>query len=216
MAVDAEDRVAPTMRILQCGDSGLLLEFPDLTAARRMHAALERTPPAGTIDLIPAAVTVLIRFDPAVTNRAQLERVLRATSADADVATSEKLVHVPVRYDGADLDDVAAHTGLSPRQVIEAHTGSDWTVAFGGFAPGWAYLVDGDPRLAVPRRGESRTRVPAGAVGLAGGFSGIYPRASPGGWQLIGHTEADIWDIEREPPALLLPGSRVRFHEVRP
>lgn len=214
VAVGADGGVAPEMRILQCGDAGLLLEFPDLAAARRMYSALERTPPAGTTDLVPAAVTLLVRFDPAVADAAQVERVLRSTSADAEVTASGELVHIQVRYDGADLEDVAKHTGLSTRQVIEAHTGRDWTVAFGGFAPGFAYLADGDPRLAVPRRLESRTRVRPGAVGLAGGFSGIYPRTSPGGWQLIGHTEAELWDIEREPPALLLPGWRVRFHEV--
>lgn len=202
------------MRILRCGDSGLLLEFPDLAAARRMYAALERTPPPGTTDLVPAAVTLLVRFDPAVADPARIERALRSTSPDADVSDPGELVHISVRYDGADLGDVAAHTGLSPRQVIEAHTGRDWTVAFAGFAPGFAYLADGDPRLAVPRRPESRTRVPVGAVGLAGGFSAVYPRGSPGGWQLIGRTDADMWDIEREPPALLLPGARVRFHEV--
>lgn len=214
VAVDVNGGVTPDMRILQCGDAGLLLEFPDLAAARRMYAAIERTPPAGTTDLVPAAVTLLVRFDPAVADPAQIERVLRSTSAEAEVTGSGELVNIPVCYDGADLEDVAAHTGLSPRQVIEAHTGRDWTVAFGGFAPGFAYLVDGDPSLAVPRRPESRTRVPKGAVGLAGGFSGVYPRTSPGGWQLIGHTEADMWDIDREPPALLLPGSRMRFHEA--
>lgn len=214
VAVDADSGATPDMRILQCGDSGLLLEFPDLRSTRRMYAALMQTPPAGTTDLVPAAVTLLVRFDPAVTEPAQIERVLRSTSADADVTDPRELVHIPVCYDGADLEDVAAHTGLRPREVIEAHTGRDWTVAFVGFAPGFAYLVDGDARLAVPRRPESRTRVPSGAVGLAGGFSGVYPRSSPGGWQLIGHTEANMWDVEREPPALLLPGSRVRFHEV--
>ena len=101
-----------------------------------------------------------------------------------------------------DLDDVAARTGLTPAQVIEAHTGTPWRVAFGGFAPGFAYLVGGDPRLEVSRRAEPRTRVPAGAVGLAGEFSGIYPRESPGGWQLIGTTDVVLWDADREPPAL--------------
>lgn len=214
VAVDAEDGAVAEMRILRCGDSGLLLEFADLMAVRQMYAALRRTPPTGTTDLVPAAVTLLVRFDPAVADRAQIERVLRSTSADAEVTAPGELVHIPVRYDGADLEDVAAHTGLSPREVIEAHTGRDWTAAFAGFAPGFTYLVGGDPRLAVPRRPESRTRVPPGAVGLAGGFSAVYPRGSPGGWQLIGHTEADMWDIEREPPALLLPGSRVHFLEV--
>jgi KipI family sensor histidine kinase inhibitor len=95
--------------------------------------------------------------------------------------------------------------------IVDAHTATPWRVGFGGFAPGFAYLVDGDPRLRVPRRDEPRTRVPAGAVALAGEFSGVYPRASPGGWQLIGRTEAVLWDIERPRPALLAPGMRVRF-----
>ena len=214
MSIDTGAGPQPAVRIPRCGDSGLLLELPDLAAVRRVYATLERTPPAGTTDLVPAAVTLLIRFDPAKADSAQLERLLQSTTADAEITASGDLVHIPVRYDGADLEDAAAHTGLTAREVIEAHTGRDWTVAFGGFAPGFAYLTGGDPRLAVPRRLESRTRVPDGAVGLAGGFSGIYPRTSPGGWQLIGRTDATVWDINREPPALLMPGTRVRFAEV--
>ena len=116
-------------------------------------------------------------------------------------------------YDGPDLADVAELTGLSEREVVEAHTGSTWRVAFGGFAPGFGYLVGGDPRLEVPRRESSRTKVPAGAVGLAGTFSGVYPRESPGGWQLIGTTKEPMWDLDRDPPALLAPGAVVTFVE---
>ncbi|HET6861194.1 MAG TPA: carboxyltransferase domain-containing protein, partial [Streptomyces sp.] len=130
--------------------------------------------------------------------------------ADVSAATGE-VVEIVVHYDGEDLHEVARHTGLSPDEVVAAHTGSTWTAAFGGFAPGFAYLAGGDPRLEVPRRGEPRTRVPSGAVGLAGSFSGIYPRSSPGGWQIIGHTDVVVWDLERDPPALLRPGVRVRF-----
>ena len=121
---------------------------------------------------------------------------------------------MPVVYDGADLRDVAELTGLTEREVVRYHTGAEWTVAFGGFAPGFGYLTGGPPELTVPRRAESRTKVPRGAVGLAGQFSGIYPRESPGGWQLIGRTELEIWCVDREPPALLRPGVRVRFQEV--
>jgi KipI family sensor histidine kinase inhibitor len=124
-------------------------------------------------------------------------------------------VEIPVTYDGPDLDDVAVLTGLTRDGVVAAHTGTDWRVGFGGFAPGFAYLVGGDPRLRVPRRSEPRTRVPAGAVGLAGEFSGIYPRESPGGWQLLGTTDVVLWDADREPPALLVPGTIVRFVEAR-
>jgi KipI family sensor histidine kinase inhibitor len=116
-----------------------------------------------------------------------------------------------VVYDGPDLADVASHTGLSEEAIVSAHTGTPWTVAFGGFAPGFAYLVGGDERLAVPRRDSPRTSVPAGSVGLAGEYSGVYPRSSPGGWQLIGRTDTVMFDVDRDPPALLAPGSLVRF-----
>jgi KipI family sensor histidine kinase inhibitor len=102
-------------------------------------------------------------------------------------------------------------TGLDENAVVTAHTATPWTVGFGGFAPGFAYLTGGDPRLHVPRRVTPRAKVPAGSVGLAGDFSGVYPRSSPGGWQLIGHTEVELFDVERNPPALLQPGMRVRF-----
>ena len=117
-------------------------------------------------------------------------------------------------YDGPDLAEVARLTGLGEDEVVAAHAGTPWRVAFGGFAPGFAYLVGGDPRLQVPRRDEPRTRVPAGAVGLAGEFSGVYPRESPGGWQLIGRTDAVMWDLDRDPPALLAAGLTVRFTQA--
>uniref|UniRef100_UPI00293EDCBB 5-oxoprolinase subunit B family protein n=1 Tax=Clavibacter sp. MX14-G9D TaxID=3064656 RepID=UPI00293EDCBB len=122
-------------------------------------------------------------------------------------------VEIDVVYDGEDLADVAALLGVDAREVVARHTSGIWTVAFGGFAPGFGYLA-GVPGLEVPRRSSPRPRVPAGAVALAGEFSGIYPRVSPGGWQLIGTTRAVLWDPEREPAALLVPGSAVRFREV--
>lgn len=118
------------------------------------------------------------------------------------------------RLRGTDLTEVAALTGLTAGEVVEAHTGTPWRVGFGGFAPGFAYLVGGDPRLQVPRRAEPRVRVPAGSVALAGEFSGVYPRESPGGWQLIGRTGAALWDVDRPQPALLVPGMWVRFRAV--
>jgi KipI family sensor histidine kinase inhibitor len=129
------------------------------------------------------------------------------------VPVSNNVIEIPVDYNGPDLSDVAALTGLSVDEVIAAHTGTDWRVAFGGFAPGFAYLSWGDRRLAVPRRKEPRTSVPSGAVALAGEFSAIYPRSSPGGWQLIGRTDVEVFDIDRDPPALLQPGVVVRFIE---
>jgi KipI family sensor histidine kinase inhibitor len=120
-------------------------------------------------------------------------------------------VEIAVTYDGADLAEVARLTGLDEDGVVAAHTGTPWRIAFGGFAPGFMYLTGGDPRLQVPRRDEPRTTVPAGAVGLAGEYSGVYPRPSPGGWQLIGRTDTVLWDAERDPPALLTPGGIVTF-----
>jgi biotin-dependent carboxylase-like uncharacterized protein len=134
-------------------------------------------------------------------------------SGPAEVGDGE-VVEVPVHYDGDDLEEVAALTGLTPAEVVAAHTGRPWQVGFVGFAPGFAYLVDGDPRLRVPRRSSPRPRVPAGAVGLADEYSGVYPRSSPGGWQLLGHTDVALWDLDRDPPALLRPGLRVRFTDA--
>ncbi|NIJ13997.1 KipI family sensor histidine kinase inhibitor [Saccharomonospora amisosensis] len=202
------------MRVLPCADSGLLVELDDLDEVRRLHAALREAPPPGVLDLVPAARTLLLRLDPLRADVAEIEQVVRRVRpAETTSHDSESLV-IPVSYDGEDLDEVARLTGLTPRQVIAEHTGVEWTVAFGGFAPGFGYLTCDSNRLEVPRRTESRTRVPSGAVALAGAFSGVYPRESPGGWQLIGRTELEMWRVDRDPPALLRPGVRVRFQEV--
>jgi KipI family sensor histidine kinase inhibitor len=120
-----------------------------------------------------------------------------------------------VVYGGEDLDDVAELAGLSREEVVAAHAGGDYVVAFCGFAPGFGYLTGLDERLHVPRRDSPRKRVPAGAVAVADTFTAVYPRPSPGGWQLIGHTGETLWDTDRDPPALLVPGTRVRFTETR-
>jgi KipI family sensor histidine kinase inhibitor len=120
-------------------------------------------------------------------------------------------VEIPVMYDGPDFDEVLARTGLTREALVELHTGTTLTAAFCGFAPGFAYLAGLPARLHVPRRATPRTQVAAGAVGLAGEFTGVYPRASPGGWQIIGHALLPVWDPRREPPNLLAPGTRVRF-----
>jgi len=138
----------------------------------------------------------------------------KTVAAETGSNTQHDIIEVPVHYDGDDLEEVAALTGLAPAEVVAAHTGRPWQVGFVGFAPGFAYLVDGDPRLRVPRRTSPRSRVPAGAVGLADEYSGVYPRPSPGGWQLLGHTDVALWDLDRDPPALLRPGLRVRFTDA--
>jgi KipI family sensor histidine kinase inhibitor len=136
---------------------------------------------------------------------------MRVTAAAEAAADRGADVVIDVVYDGPDLAEVAAHTELSTAEVINAHTSTVWRVGFSGFAPGFAYLVDGDARLRVPRRSEPRTSVPAGSVALAGEFSAIYPRQSPGGWQLIGRTDTVLWDLERPNPALLTQGMCVQF-----
>jgi len=207
------------MRVLRCGETGLLVELDGLDRVLDLYAALRADPPSGVLDLVPAACTLLLRVDPARLDPADAERWVRAAEPSGNDRGGERFpdaprVRIPVVYDGADLDDVARHTGLRRGEVVAAHTVAEWTVAFCGFAPGFGYLVGGDPRLHVPRRVESRTRVPAGSVGLAGEFSGVYPRSSPGGWQLIGRTDTTVWDTDRDPPALLRPGTRVRFEVV--
>ena len=205
-------------RLLPCGEFAVLVELADLDAVLSLQAALaEASDQPGwesVVDVVPAAVTVLVGVDdpaalPGVRERlATLLRTLRVTPAGE---LGGDPIEVEVVYDGDDLAEVGRLVGLSADEVVDAHTGTHWTVAFGGFAPGFSYLVGGDPRLEVPRRAEPRTTVPAGAVGLAGRFSGIYPRPSPGGWQLIGRTDAVLFDVNRDPPALLQPGRRVRF-----
>lgn len=202
------------MRTLPCGDSGLLVELADLHEVLSLYSALEERVPSGVVDMVPAARTLMLTIDPQRGDVDAVAREVRGTTLrSADLASGGE-VEVHVVYDGEDLAEVARLTGLGERGVVEAHTGQEWTVAFCGFAPGFGYMVGDDDRLHVPRRTSPRTRVPPGAVGLAGEFAGVYPRESPGGWQLIGHTSTRIWDLDRDPPALLVPGARVRFVEA--
>ena len=202
------------MRVLKCADTGVLVEVADLAQVIALGAALEARPLPGVTDVVPAARTVLLRLEPGTDPAGVAAAVTELPlTAEAGQAAGET-VTIPVHYDGEDLDDIAALTGLSPSGVVRAHTSATWTVAFCGFAPGFGYMVCDDPRLHVPRRGEARTRVPKGSVALAGEFTGVYPRSSPGGWQLLGRTDAVTWDLERDPPGLLRPGVRVRFEEV--
>jgi KipI family sensor histidine kinase inhibitor len=208
------------MRLLPCGNAALLAELDDLSDVLALRAAIDGERDGGglaeVLDVVPAARTVLVRCRPA---EGVLSRVAeRLTELDVTHHTRDEGPHVEIEvyYDGPDLADVAGLTGLSEDEVVRLHTDAGWTVAFTGFLPGFGYLVGGDERLTVPRRDESRTKVPAGSVGLAGEFTGAYPRESPGGWQLIGRTEARLWDPDREQPALLAPGTRVTFVRAEP
>ncbi|WP_145759727.1 5-oxoprolinase subunit B/C family protein [Variovorax atrisoli] len=202
------------MRFLPVNLNAVLVELEDLPQTLALLASLRAEPIAGIEELVPAARTLLITFRPAAIAADELARQVGARSLDASEARSERRIEIPVRYDGEDLAEVAGLLGITPDEVVRRHTGSDYTVAFTGFAPGFAYLSGGDPSLNVPRRKVPRTRIPAGAVGLAGSFSGVYPQASPGGWQILGITDAPMWDLSRETPALLQPGDAVRFVDV--
>jgi KipI family sensor histidine kinase inhibitor len=195
------------------GDRALLIECSSTTEVLDLAETLRALRLPGVIDIVPGARTVLLGLaDPGYqrTSRAQLAAIAPPRPAECSETAAADVV-IEVVYDGADLNEVADRLDMTAVEVVEAHTATPWRVGFGGFAPGFAYLVGGDTRLNVPRRPEPRTRVPAGSVGLAGEFSGIYPRESPGGWQLIGRTEAVLWDIERVQPALLKPGMWVQF-----
>jgi KipI family sensor histidine kinase inhibitor len=203
------------MEVRRCGDLAVLVELEDLDAVLALYATLDEEPVPGVVDMVPAARALVLHLDPTVTDVQRVADAVRRRELQRGHRQRTDTVEVPVVYDGEDLADVAGQTGLSVAEVVAAHTGQEWTVAFGGFAPGFGYLVGEDDRLHVARRDDPRTKVPAGAVALAGEFSGVYPRESPGGWQLIGHTELATWDITRDPPALLTPGARVRFVERR-
>ena len=201
-------------RVRAVGERAFLVECAGLTEVLGLQAALAAEPPPGLVESLPAARTLLVT---ATDRRARdrLTALLRELPAGSTRATGGDVVTIDTVYDGEDLAAVASLTGLSEEGVIAAHTGQLWTAAFGGFAPGFAYLVGEDGALEVPRHATPRTTVPQGAVALAGRFSAVYPRPSPGGWQLIGRTAAPMWDLDRDPPALLRPGHRVRFRAMR-
>jgi KipI family sensor histidine kinase inhibitor len=199
------------------GRRGLLVEVDSSRTAESLYAEIRRHQRLGTFpevaDIVPAARTVLLDGAP---DPAALARWLAAWQPGPQRPLEDQpVVVIPTRYDGPDLGVVADQCAISERDVVAAHTTTTLRVAFCGFMPGFAYLAGLPPTLAVSRRRTPRVEVPAGAVGLAGEFSGVYPRPSPGGWQIIGHTDVRLWDTSCRPPALLGPGTRVQFSEVR-
>ncbi len=197
-----------TPAVRPAGDRGALIELPDSATALRLARALAgRT---DLVDVVPGHRTVLVTW--AGEQRPHdLEQLAASALASGTVPDSAKSVEIPVVYDGTDLDDVSRLVGVSPEEVVERHVAAEYVVAFIGFAPGFAYLVGGDERLEVPRLPRPRERVPSGSVAIAGPYSGVYPRESPGGWRLIGRTSLALFDPERAVPALLTSGDRVRF-----
>ena len=200
------------IRVRRCGDRALLLDVDDVHGTVR---ALRATPLPGVLDVVPGAETVLVTHAPGADVSA-LARALVALEPLPAGPTTSPAVRIAVVYDGADLHDVATLTGLTVAQVVARHSAPEYEVAFCGFAPGFAYLRGIDSALVVPRLATPRTRVPAGAVAVADTWSAVYPRESPGGWRLLGRTDAVLWDLGRPEPALLAPGTRVRFAAVTP
>ncbi|WP_238348648.1 5-oxoprolinase subunit B family protein [Ornithinimicrobium pratense] len=197
------------MRILPSGSRGLLLELDTLEDVLRQYAALLDAD-LPVLDLVPAGRTILVVAD-RETNLEDLRSQLRQVPPAEHGQQEGSTVEVPVRYDGEDLAEAAELLGCSPEELVQRHQEEDWTVAFCGFAPGFGYLAGSKFAWDTPRRSSPRTKVPAGAVAIAGEFTGVYPRESPGGWQLIGTAVVDVFDIDRDPPALLVPGTAVRF-----
>jgi KipI family sensor histidine kinase inhibitor len=214
-------------RVLAAGDRAVLLEFDSAQEVAAAHEYLTGQALPGVVELVPAARTILVHYDPASfslddlalppfgTSPAAASAAAATTTAPAAASASVfGLVTIPVLYDGPDLADLSSATGLGVAEIVERHAAPVYVVAFCGFSPGFAYLTGLDPLLRLPRRSTPRTRVPAGSVAVADEFAGVYPAAGPGGWHLLGCTDAVLWDVERDPPALLPPGTRVRFEAV--
>ena len=204
----------PITSIRPVGDRAVLVQLGGLNEVLGLYEALREHPLPGQVDLVAAAETILVTADSAGAARGFAARLQALDPGDAGASGADTLVEIDVIYDGDDLDEVGDLTGLGRDGVIAAHTGQPWTAVFGGFAPGFAYLV-GDGRLTVARRNSPRRAVPAGSVALADSYSAVYPRVTPGGWQLIGRTEAALWNLDRDQPALVQPGNRVQFRAVR-
>ncbi|MFD1151776.1 5-oxoprolinase subunit PxpB [Saccharothrix hoggarensis] len=201
------------MRLRRCGADAVLVEVGSLDEVEAVRAAVAAARLPEVVELVPAARTVLV-----VTRAGGIEavrRVLDAVEPGRRVEAPSTEVVLPVRYDGPDLDLVAETAGLTTAEVVALHSGTTYQVAFCGFAPGFAYLTGLPEPLRQPRLDSPRTKVPAGSVAVAGEFTAAYPLATPGGWRLIGRTDAPLFDPRRDPPALLAPGQRVRFEATR-
>jgi len=213
------------MIMLSLGEDALLIRLGDVAdadSARRSHALadrLRRASLAGVTELVPAAASVAVFFNASQTTHEALAAAIRASQAMTSTApaatgtspSAPRLHTIPVIYDGADLVTVAETTGLSPAEVIARHAARTYTVYAVGFVPGFGYLGDLDPSLALPRRVAPRPRVPAGSVAIAGLQTAVYPLETPGGWHLIGRTLATMFDPATDPPARLAVGDAVQF-----
>lgn len=194
------------MKLLPYGTRAVLAEFESLADVMAAAHAWQSAAFPGVVEVVPAARTVLVVHD-ATFDRESLQRPIAAQTPGA----IGELVTIDVVYDGEDLAAVAEALDMTPDDVVRVHASAEYVCAFCGFMPGFSYLTGLDARLMLPRRATPRTRVPAGSVAIAAEFSAVYPVESPGGWHLLGHTDATMWSDDREPPALLPPGTRVKF-----
>jgi len=195
------------VKLLPYGPRAVLAEFDSLAEVMVHASAWRAAALPGVVDVVPAARTVLVAHDGSLQVAALFSVAATGAAAEAESA----LVTIDVDYDGPDLGEVAERCGLTVEEVVTLHSGAEYSVAFCGFMPGFAYLIGLPVRLQLPRRTTPRTRVPAGAVAIASEFASVYPRQSPGGWHLLGTTDTVLWINESEPPALLTPGTIVRF-----
>ena len=205
---------APALRAQPFGERAVLVDVGDMGAVHRMWSALRENRPEGVGEVVAGAKTLLLLSSGGPVDPAAIVAAL-PDPATLDAPLESRTVTIPVAYDGPDLDGVAEVAGLTARDVAQLHAAAEYTVGFLGFSPGFGYLFGGDRRLSVPRLASPRTTVPAGSVALAGGATAVYPQSTPGGWQLIGRTDAVLFDAGRERPALLSPGDRVCFEPVR-
>jgi len=216
---------SPVPRLVPASDSALLVVLADepsegaTASVLALRDALAASPPRGLVDVRPAYATLLVVFDPRAATLREMEAAVAPLlpPAGLGLGPARRTMEVPVCYEGEcapDLADVARAASLSPEEAVALHAGAAYRVAFVGFSPGFAYLLGLPPRLATPRLPAPRLRVPAGSVGIAGGQTGLYPRATPGGWRLVGRTPLSLFDPAREPASLLAPGDAVRFVPV--
>lgn len=207
---------SPTL--MAYGDRAVLVEFVSDRDCRVAQIGLASAQLAGLVECVPAWTTILLSFAHPDQLKAAWSRIASLVSQSpgrsGDPAADQPTITLQVRYDGPDLVAVATATGFSVEEVVARHLSAEYVVAFVGFSPGFAYLTGLDPALRVARRPSPRTTLPAGSVAIADQFCGVYPRASPGGWQLLGTTNAELWDLNLTPPALLRPLSSVRFVRV--
>jgi KipI family sensor histidine kinase inhibitor len=218
-----------TVRMLAAGDRAIVIDLCEdsdragggRTAALELATRITDAGLDGVEDVVPSEHSILLVLSEAAYQRRMatlmatlMADLVRHPASGSGHAAATSVIRIPVTYDGPDLEEVALASGLTPRELVQAHCGTTWAAAFAGFMPGFCYLLGGDPRIQAGRRAEPRPQVPAGSVALAGHYSAVYPRQAPGGWQLIGTTRLPVWDLDAQPPAAIIPGCQVQFVDI--